>query len=562
MTGSGERALQSGERQIADLSSLLVELSRVLRGLGFYPEGDRRRTQLLDGAFLAYRAQLERAGSLEVWVDADQFRATGIDQGLPHGRAGDVAEALRQHGVERFRFDAAITRDAFHAFAELMERDAPGLANEGGFAEALAARSNRGIRINGAEPIAEAQPAAPVDAAASLGSALLARTARLIPVRTDATEDEKPDIDADPLAAPAGDPDARRQRDRLNELDRAVDDDAYRFLGERIAESARTLFEAGQPDECYRAILVFSSHAVGEGERSGLQARRAQRLCAQIATGAALQDLIERARQTEGPSSVHATQVLLQLGDRGVAPLLDRLGEEQTHEGAGQLTAILIVLGDVVVPHLEQRIRHSPGAHANLAVRLAGELQNPALSPVLAEVMRGTSSVQRRDAARALAQIGGEDAISALINALSSRLPELPATAAHCLGVTGQRRATAPLLAALDRSTRQHQIPLCREIIRALGQLREERAVPKLVALVERRRWLKRGPVRELKLTSLSALDRLPGREAQRAIERAAKNRDPQIRRRADELLDARAVREQRRADSVTQSDGSLHSEA
>jgi HEAT repeat protein len=92
-------------------------------------------------------------------------------------------------------------------------------------------------------------------------------------------------------------------------------------------------------------------------------------------------------------------------------------------------------------------------------------------------------------------------------------------------------------MAALESALRERDTVRARELIRSLGQLGSERAVPKLVALMERRSLLRRRPLRELKLAALGALARLPGREALRSLERASGSSDAEIRARATQLL-------------------------
>jgi HEAT repeat protein len=547
MSESKQNAAIRGERTQADLSSLLVELGRVQRGLGFYGEGNPARGALLDRAFMALRGEIERAGPLDLWIDESSFRTSDVESYLPHGHLADLAQALRLRDVDRVEFSRSLTRDAFHAFAELLDRSEAGLRRGGGFGRALAARCDAGIVINGGVPDAlashERLSATPAVAAASLGSALLAHT-RQLKVPAEDCEEHKPTLDEHPLEAPAEDERGDRLLFRLIELDRCNDDTAYDFLGKRIVTWASELFDEGLRDECFRTMLVLAGHSVGEGGRSGLQARIAQNLCIKLASDARLDDLVQRAQSDDASTGIRATQVLLLLGESAIAPLFDRLAAETHADTSAQLNAILITLGETALPHLEHVIGEPSIERARLAIRLTGEIQNPVMVPQLLATLEGERVGLRRDAANALAQIGGDPALHALTNALSSNQPGLPETAAHCLASVGDRRSAQPILASLDRALRSGETKRSLEMIRALGQLGEERAVPKLAALMGRRSWLRRSALRELKLASLMALGNLPGREAHRALERAARGRDGEIRARAEKLLARSAGRD------------------
>ena len=128
---------QWGERTLADLSSLLVELSRALKGLGFYAEGHPSRADLLDRAFLAWQIELGRAGPLELWTSESDFRISGLAGRLVHGHMQELARALLEHEVRRVCFTPQLAREAFHAFVELLQRSEQGVARCGGFARAL-----------------------------------------------------------------------------------------------------------------------------------------------------------------------------------------------------------------------------------------------------------------------------------------------------------------------------------------------------------------------------------------------------------------------------------------
>ena len=57
---------KSDERSAHELSSCLLELSRLVRGIAFYPARDPHRRELLDRTFAAFDAELERCGELQL----------------------------------------------------------------------------------------------------------------------------------------------------------------------------------------------------------------------------------------------------------------------------------------------------------------------------------------------------------------------------------------------------------------------------------------------------------------------------------------------------------------
>lgn len=542
-----------GERTASDLASLLMELGRAVRGLSFYREGDPACAELIDRAWLAWSGELLRAGPLALSVGKAGFRAHGIDESVPFTHLDDLAGAFTRHDLDQISISSSLSRDALQAFIELLGKNSDSLGRAGGLIDALNDRCNTGIVLNGAaattaspapEPMTQPAAVPASESSDSLGAALLAPSRRLVVVPPSAHVDEKASIDDRPLDAPATDAGGDRLRLRLIELDRCTDDAAYAFLGRRIVEWATELHDAGLVEEYHRAVLVLADHAVGDGGRSGLQARVAQRLCCELASAERLETLIERALASDTRVSVRATQVLLQLGQHAIPAVFDRIAAGPSADQSGQLAAAMVALGEASVSHLTQVIDEPDDERAILAIRLAAELQHPGLVRAIATALEGDRPTLRRDAARSLAYLGGDDAIHALVNALSSERDELPETAAHWLGALRDMRALQPLLAALERATRSADGGArAREMIRALGALGSERAVPRLVALLERRSLLRRKPLRQLQVCAVVALHQLTGREAGRAVDRARRHRDPAVRERAVKLMTDAAQR-------------------
>jgi HEAT repeat protein len=160
--------------------------------------------------------------------------------------------------------------------------------------------------------------------------------------------------------------------------------------------------------------------------------------------------------------------------------------------------------------------------------------------PTLSGVIRSSPADLSREAARARAHIGGPAAVAALEESLASLDPGVREVAAYSLGAIGGSDAVRALLGVLDDNGfgGQRSPALARVAIRELAALGSDAAVPKLVSILERRSLFHRRDQRELKLAALGALARLHAGEARRAILRAVRSRDPEIRRRAQQIAE------------------------
>ena len=78
---------------------------------------------------------------------------------------------------------------------------------------------------------------------------------------------------------------------------------------------------------------------------------------------------------------------------------------------------------------------------------------------------------------------------------------------------------------------------LAADLVRDLGRLGSDRAVPRLASMLRRRRLLSRAPKIELQMRALETLAALPGREARRTLEWTAQQGPRSLRDRARSLL-------------------------
>ena len=116
MAESDELEGSLGERTAADLSSLLVELSRALKAVRYYADGPAQR-DVMDRALLAWQIEIERAGPLELWVEDQYFRATGISESVESLHLHDLLELTTERNLRSMRVSEGLCRSSFHELA-------------------------------------------------------------------------------------------------------------------------------------------------------------------------------------------------------------------------------------------------------------------------------------------------------------------------------------------------------------------------------------------------------------------------------------------------------------
>ncbi len=553
--------LVDGGRTAADVTALLVELGRLLKARQFYPD----RHPLLRDAFVrgfqVFEAEVRRGGPLELDIRQGCFRLAG--EPIGRGRVDELAQELVQRAVRALRFDGTLTPAALEQFIGVLAMEPQQLERSGGFVKALYADPCSGVAVNeidyaaalaqaGASPAQEGQeitgemdgPGGPGSgpdggADAYAGDAGDGNTAALgllgEPPKAELLEPIQ-QLEQAPLDAISGDDRADELIALLRDLDSAREDAQYRDLSREAAVRGAALADDGLEDEGYRAILVLASHAA---DRARTEASRAMALecLRELARGRRLDALIERACDPGEGVSLRAAQVILQLGETVVSPLLRRVETEPDLDRRGQLLGILIALGDATTPDLCAAMHSGDRRRAGVAVRLAGEMQNAGTVGELTALLGHPDADLRREAAKALVRVGSPDAIEALAGALRSPHEDMPGHAAFCLGVAGGTRALEVLLSTARREGGSETLDLAREAVRGLGRMGRHEAVPVLVEILERRSFLRRRRLRELHLAAVAALAKLPGEAARTALETAARRGDSEVREAARHAL-------------------------
>jgi HEAT repeat protein len=550
-----------------DAASLLIELGRAVKACRFYDSGHPTGKAALDRSFHAFRAGLERVGSIAFQIEGASFCVAGHPALRGHTLLEEFALELTHRGVQKLAIGSDLTREAFDALVGALALDGDELVDAGGLEHVLASLSTEGVRVNEAPEAAMAEvsppPPAPMAAAQTPAEAVPPPTVRFDPaedpdlpmpkVQTTGIDplnklrgllEEPADEGVDGALRPEPEGDAGAElMAQLRTLDECRDDVRYAELLREVSVHAERLDPNASGEEGYRAIMVLANHAV-ESQRGERQRALAEEALFQIARGDRLQEVMTRACETPPNTSVRATQILLQLGAHCMPALLDSLLEEADPERRGQLNAVLIAMGEKALPEVKESLRHDDVRRVRLATRLAGEMQNPACVPYLAELLHDLSTPLDlvREAAKALVRIGCPSAVTPLADAVRGTRAELASAVAFCLGATGSPRALEVLTEALRRALGQGDDALARECVRALGKLGHPDAVPVLDELISKRSFLGRRRLRELQLAAVAALGRVPGSQAAEALERLASGRgDAQLKRAAAGALSRRS---------------------
>jgi len=548
--------LSSGARTAQDACATLVELARALKGWLFYQPRSLERGDLADRAWRVLRGEIERNGPLALQVRRGTFWLAGTDVPIGVGRVDDLARRLQERGVGRIVFDPELEPGALGAALDVLVADATEVVTSGGFEAVYLARSQRGISVNDAEWRAHVRPLASlVTPTPDITVPDLREGAdELLVIDGDAPGEPEPldllDVLEPPIDAPAAPEPVDELGERLRELGECESDARYRDVARHLVFDAQRLVENGRHDDAYRVLEAFAAQAGDDAKRSFSQRESARECVTQLCQGALLGDVVRRACEDDIEATLRAIGVLREIGPAAVPRLLDEIEREPADSlRRSRLAGTLFALGEEAAPALADAIASGAPRRQHAALRLAGDSQNPRLVPSLRDALFGRSTDAAREAAHALVRIGDVSALEVLAEALESDRAALVSLAAQALAATGRALAVTPLTAALDRNLAAQQNEVARDLVRALGRLGRPEAAPALAELVARGGFFERRRLRELKVAAIHALAHLPGRVADEALARFARQGDAPVRQAADTARrrrthDARKVRE------------------
>lgn len=529
-------------RRTADATSLLLELARALRGYASFVEQPQRRRALAERAHQAVTAELARSGPIDLALRGETFALAELSERFDaRGGLAILHAALARHGIRRLRIDAALSIDALHGFFELIALAPRGEPDPRELIRMLGARDARGLRLNDLESSFDA-PAISLAATPPCPSVSLTTT-RLGDLAQIDDETTQPIVPA-PTTAPAeGDPEPRvdRLRARLVELEHSFDDESYARRAQAISRWAREVWDAGLHDAFYTVVCALADHAVGGGGRTERQAAIALTCFAALTDAERLEHLIDRALASDD-GGVRAAQLLLQRREAAVPRILERIQGAADPFAPSVLHALLLTCGEASVPALQAEIEGRDDDRARVALRLAGELQSPALLPVLARTAKRAPLARQIEAIRALCLLPGEASLQALAEALTNQLDQIALAATEAIAAKAGIDPVPALLDVLESHLRGSRTKLCCALVDVLARLGDERAVPRLAALLERRPVLRRAHWHSIQLAAVDALAVLPTREARRALEKAASQAAAPIRDRARAQLSAQTA--------------------
>jgi len=232
------------------------------------------------------------------------------------------------------------------------------------------------------------------------------------------------------------------------------------------------------------------------------------------------------------------TSILTFLGQRSARRLMEHLTREDDAANRKLLAATLARQGSQAIPVLLEYLQDERWYVVRNAATILGDIRDPVVARHLQVLLHHDDIRVCCEGIRALTRIGGSRAVQILLDAIDDEDEEISRQALLSLGVIGDASAVSKLSSLIRRGDfflKQHG--RTRDAIRALGEIGSTDALPTLSGVLNHRRLFKRRPYDELRAAAAQALGDIGDVSSEPLLQRAAKDRAPEVARQAAAAL-------------------------
>lgn len=242
------------------------------------------------------------------------------------------------------------------------------------------------------------------------------------------------------------------------------------------------------------------------------QAERVRAALVATASPAHMRGLGEAMRLHPSGTPEHdaCRRVLVLLGSRAIAPLLEVLADEPDMAARKSLVEVLSEIAHLQVQVLGEHVSDPRWYFVRNVVSILGATRSPAALSPLSRTLRHADARVRRESIRAVAGIRDRRALELLVTALTDEDAQNVGLAARYLGTLGVTGAVPSLAAvATGEGSGNRDMSARLEAIEALGRLGGPQAARALKDVARKRSIIRQSQAGALRAAAAAALDDL-----------------------------------------------------
>ncbi|NNL84322.1 MAG: HEAT repeat domain-containing protein [Myxococcales bacterium] len=335
-------------------------------------------------------------------------------------------------------------------------------------------------------------------------------------------------------AAQARNPKLGEEYDELFEQLGRADEDSY----QEVLEAALYVLPRDRCEAPFDMALLLAGHV--DEFRGTARSEHALRALHALGHDGGIEAWLERSLDDGGDPQGAWGRLLSAVRERAAPALLRDLIKQRDEERRAAGAKLLASLGEPTRDAVLAQLMNADPASLLATARLLREFPLPCPVGPLAKLLGHDQSAIREEAAGALSNRDDAEAVNALRGALLHGREDLRRQAAVALGRCRGPGVRETLSQALESCLANDDTGSAKEVIFALGKQGQAECAPILAELLKRKKRFGGRKLRELKLTAVGALAKIPGDAAAAALSRAAESRDAHLRRAAELALSRR----------------------
>jgi HEAT repeat protein len=491
----------------------LGTLYRAVRTWRFYPIGHpTRRSSLI----LSHAAMLNLLDGNTLLLGCGRTGFSFPDGELlkdASGLTAALAYELIIRRVQKITFLEELFQEDLLEFVKILCTSPESIQQSGGFEALMALRGIRSIWVN------------EFDLTIIRGKRLKIEEAGTIPQGID---DAETDVDIIPVVeqqSPQTDELSPEQQLRalLGKLATCGEEDIYLTLTRQAVSCADYLQSDHKTHLIFPLIELLADHADGE-ERSKNMRESAQFAIEQIVTtGEILHILLEKIGADFDVPKRALRAVLKAGGTSAITAAIELMGCTNSLKARKTLSTMLASLGEVAVPVLLDLMNDSRWFIVRNICVIFGSIASREALPALTKSLHHPDLRVRKESIRSLAQIGGTESESAILDILHDTEPALYPQAIASLGGMKSRKAVAELIKiVLSRDLFLKSLTLKIDALAAIALIGDRQVTPHLVALLDERHLLAAARGKRLKAAAAACLGKLGDATAVPALKKLA----------------------------------------
>ncbi|WP_243375036.1 HEAT repeat domain-containing protein [Geotalea sp. SG265] len=484
-----------------DPGSLLADIYKAMRAIGFYPEGHPKREEIVAGVYESLRQYLQEH-ELSLTISRGGFTAAGQAVRADANRMiVSLAGELFMRRVQQLIFLPDLSLEDLRAFLQLLSMDQKNLARGGGMAQLM---PERGIRTIWANEI-------------DLSVIWERRQALEEELKTaEASGDgdlsaEAENAEGETGTAPAGDdkPDTDSLMELLARMDRETNDSRYQQFARNLAAKAEDCKGRGVCAPLFLVLHGLLEHSADTG-RSQVQRDYAAFTLEQVADGVMTDFLLQHLESKSAQEAAKIYPVLKKLGAKIAYVIIQRLCLADGLQARKSLAAALLAIGPAAVPPLLAMLKDERWYVVRNMVAILGQIGCRESANALRPALYHGDQRVRKETLHALVKTGGDNAESMVIELLDDKDAAVVLHAIMSLGLLKSKKAVQLLIDIVEKPDFfSAQLKKKKEAIVALGRIGDRRAASPLLRVLESHSWLPWSKWDELKVFTATALGRI-----------------------------------------------------